>query len=290
MKPRAADVALAATLAFSFAGLPASAQVRQPQISPSASVTQRIGVQDVTITYSRPAVKGRRIWGDLVPNGEVWRTGANQATTISFAEDVTVDGKPLAAGTYALFTIPSDGDWTLVFSRNAKQWGSAGYDAKDDALRVTRKPVAAPMTESLLFTFDDVRTNSARVTLAWERKAVSFTVANVKDAVATTLAAYRDATAKAKSDDWQAFASAAQFCADQKVGLDEGLTWADKAIAANGTTAWPYWVKAHLLKAAGKDTEALALLDKALETARAEGDKGFLGEIPRRRAEWTKKG
>lgn len=146
------------------------------RVSPNASVSQTIGVTEVTVSYGRPGVKGRTIWGELVPYGEVWRTGANEATTISFSKDVTIEGEPLPAGTYALFTIPKEGEWTIVFSKNAQQWGAFDYDAKQDALRVKVKPQPASPQEWMSFSFEDLSANGAAAVLRWEKLAVPFKI------------------------------------------------------------------------------------------------------------------
>lgn len=126
----------------------------------------------VTVEYGRPNVSGRAIWGQLVPYGQVWRTGTDEATAITFAKDVLVEGQKLAAGTYALFTIPGEKEWTVIFNRTAEQWGAFDYDAKQDALRVTVKPAAAAApVESLDFVFE-----GARVVMRWEKVAVGFEV------------------------------------------------------------------------------------------------------------------
>src|SRR6266568_2643504 len=120
-----------------------------PRVSQRGSVTQRIGLTDITIHYHRPMVGGREIWGKTVPYGKVWRAGANENTTITFSDDVTVEGKPLAAGTYGLHTIPDKDQWTIIFSKNSTSWGSFSYDEKEDALRVTVKPRAAESFEQV---------------------------------------------------------------------------------------------------------------------------------------------
>jgi hypothetical protein len=125
----------------------------------------------VAVEYGRPSVAGRAVWGTLVPWGQVWRTGADEATTITFAKDVLVEGQKLAAGTYALFTIPGEKEWTVIFSKTAEQWGAYDYDAKQDALRVTVKPGATEPVESLDFVID-----GNRVVLRWEKVAVGFEV------------------------------------------------------------------------------------------------------------------
>jgi hypothetical protein len=158
--------------------LPALAQrgSDKPRVSPNASVAQTIGVTEVTISYGRPGVKGRTIWGELVPYGEVWRTGANEATTISFSKDVTIEGERLPAGTYALFTIPKENEWIVVFNKNAQQWGAFDYNASQDALRVKVKPQAADPQEWMSFSFEDLNPNAATVALRWEKLAVSFKI------------------------------------------------------------------------------------------------------------------
>jgi hypothetical protein len=145
--------------------------------SPPASATAKIGTTDVTVKYSSPAVKGRKVWGELVPYGEVWRTGANEATTITFSKDVTVEGQKLAAGTYALFTVPGDAEWTIVFNKTAKQWGAFKYDQAQDALRVKVKPVAAKsMNERMKIDVQPKGKGAGVVTIMWENLAVPFNV------------------------------------------------------------------------------------------------------------------
>jgi hypothetical protein len=130
------------------------------------------GGAGVVIEYGRPNVKGRAIWGALVPWGQVWRTGANEATTIAFDRDVTIDGQKLAAGTYALFTIPTEKSWTVIFNKTAQQWGAFKYDASQDALRVTIEPAAAEMVESLEFSIQ-----GDKVVMRWEKLRIEFRVA-----------------------------------------------------------------------------------------------------------------
>ncbi len=127
---------------------------------------------EVTLEYGRPNVKGREIWGGLVPFGKVWRTGADEATTISFSDDVTIDGEPLPAGTYALFTIPGEDEWVFIFNKVADQWGAFSHDAGQDALRVSAEPEAAEHVESMEFAID-----GSSVVLRWEELAVGFEVA-----------------------------------------------------------------------------------------------------------------
>ncbi|HEV2037153.1 MAG TPA: DUF2911 domain-containing protein, partial [Candidatus Eremiobacteraceae bacterium] len=154
-----------------------SAWVHQARPSPRASAMQAVGKTEIQIDYSRPAVKGRKIWGELVPLGRVWRTGANEATTIRFSTPVTIDGHALAAGTYSLFTIPAeDGAWTLIFNKIVNQWGAFNYNAEFDALRVTAKARDSAPVECLRFTIDPQSATGAVVTLAWGERSLSFVV------------------------------------------------------------------------------------------------------------------
>jgi Protein of unknown function (DUF2911) len=143
----------------------------QEKPSPAAQATGKIAGAAITISYSQPGVKGRKIWGDLVPYGMVWRTGANDATVFETDADIKVEGQTLAKGKYGLFTIPGENEWTIIFNKTWKQWGSFKYKQEDDVLRVKVKPVANAMTERMTFTV-----GSDKVTLAWEKLAVNFKV------------------------------------------------------------------------------------------------------------------
>ena len=135
-----------------------------------------IGGVEVTLEYGRPQVKGRTIWDGLVPYGKVWRTGANEATIISFSNDVLVEGQKLLAGTYSLFTIPTEEEWVIIFNKTANQWGAFSYDAGQDALRVSVKPQSADHEEWMSFSFNDLSSDSATVVLRWEKLAVPFKI------------------------------------------------------------------------------------------------------------------
>lgn len=146
------------------------------QASPAASISQSVGLSTVAIEYHRPAVKGRPIWGALVPYDAVWRTGANEATTIRFSDAVKVEGKDVPAGTYAFFAIPGKDKWTLILNKTAAQWGAFKYSAAEDQLRFDVKPASAPMQEWLRYSIEPSSANSAVVQLAWEKLSVQFTV------------------------------------------------------------------------------------------------------------------
>ena len=172
-------------------------QVSYPRPSQHASLTQTIGTTDMTITYSRPGVKGRAIWGALVPYDKVWRTGANEATKISFSDDVTINGQALPKGTYSLHTIPGKDTWTIIFNKTADQWGSFKYEQAQDALRVTATPRKGPFTEWMEFDVPSLSADQATVELRWENLAVPFTIGT--GTTQKTLTAARAAVAASAS-------------------------------------------------------------------------------------------
>ena len=154
---------------------------KEARPSPNATVAQTIGTTDISVTYGRPAVKGRDVWGQLAPHGKVWRTGANECATITFSKDVLVEGKRLAAGTYGLFTIPGQNEWTWIFSKNASQWGAFSYKEAEDALRVTAKPHAAEHAhEWLTFSFEHLVSDGATLAVHWEKVAVPLKIQEAK--------------------------------------------------------------------------------------------------------------
>ena len=164
-------------LALAVLALPLAAQqLRLPRPSPNATLTQTVGLTDITIKYSRPGVKGRQIWGALVPYDQIWRTGANEATTISFSDDVMINGQKLAKGNYALFTIPGKDQWTLGFNSQAEQWGAFNHDKSKDVLSVMVKPEKAEYREWMEFEIPEMTTDTAKIAMRWENLAVPFTV------------------------------------------------------------------------------------------------------------------
>lgn len=208
--------------------LPAAAGAQPPATprpSPNASVSQYIGVTEVTLHYSRPGVKGRAVWGKVVPYGEVWRTGANENTTIRFSTPVRVEGKELPAGLYGLQTIPGPDDWVVIFSKDANEWGAFSYKPEHDALRVHVKPVAtAEAQEWMGFSFRDLSDSGAVLELRWERLAVPIhletdTVKQVVDA--------------AEKGDQRARDAAASWCVQSGNCLTEASHWLDASIAAH---------------------------------------------------------
>lgn len=209
-----------------------------------ASVSERIGITDVTIHYDRPAVKGRegKIWGQLVHNGFMdlgfgtsksapWRAGANENTTFTFSTDVIIEDKNLKAGTYGFFVAMGNGDATLIFSNNATSWGSFFYNEKEDALRVNVKTSAITETvERLKYEFTNETDNSAIVALMWEKIKIPIKIS--VDLTGTQLASFRNELRSDKGFKWEAWVEAINFCVDNNANLEEALQWSDYAITA----------------------------------------------------------
>jgi hypothetical protein len=237
-----------------------------PRVSQRGTVTQRIGLTDVTITYHRPAVGGREIWGKTVPYEKVWRSGANENTTITFTDDVSVEGKPLTAGTYGLHMIPNKDEWTVIFSKNSTSWGSFSYDEKEDALRVTVKPHAAESTEYLTYVFDEVKPDSAAATLRWEKLAVPFHVS--VDNKAVVLRSIKNELRSVGGFTWSGYDEAANWCLDNNYELEQAMKWEDTSI--QNEERFENWeTKSRILDAMGRKDEGAKALSTALEKASA---------------------
>ena len=237
-----------------------------PRLSQRGTVSQRIGLTDVTIVYHRPEVGGREIWGKTVPYGKVWRAGANENTTITFSDDVSVEGKALAAGTYGLHTIPDKDQWTIIFSKNSTSWGSFSYDEKEDALRVTAKPQAGDFREALTYTFEEVKPDSAAATLRWEKLAVPFHVS--ADVKAVVLKSVKNELRSVGGFTWGGYDEAAQWCLDNNYNLEEALKWEDTSIQ-NEERFENLETKSRILDAMGRKDEGAKVLAKAFDKASA---------------------
>jgi hypothetical protein len=257
MKRTSILISAIATLAF---GVSVRADLTLPDVSQHAVTKQRVGLTDVKITYHRPLVNGRKIWGGLVPLGEVWRAGANENTTIEVSDPVSVEGQPLAKGTYGLHMIPTADTWTVIFSKMSTAWGSYTYSQAEDALRVTVKPRPIEMEEALGYEFEDLKPESVTVTLKWEKLAVPFKVTISDDA---TLANIRGQMRGRAQYEWQAPNQAAQFCLTKKINLDEALKWVNLSIQ-NEERFENLTTKADLLKAMNKPDDAKKTWEQAI--------------------------
>ncbi len=241
--------------------------IRIPQASPKASVSETVALTDVTVNYHRPLTLDRKVFGAIVPYGQVWRAGANDNTTISFSTEVKVEGQPLAAGVYGLHMIPTESEWTIAFSKNSTSWGSFTYDEKEDALRVKVKPQqTAEVQPALSYTFDHVTMESADVTLRWEKVAVAFKVS--VDRIQTTLDSLHKQMRYTSQFTWEGLNDAATWCVENKTNYDEAMKWADTSISAEERFE-NLETKSNLLKAMGKTDEAKAIHSRAMDKANA---------------------
>ncbi|HEU4522421.1 MAG TPA: DUF2911 domain-containing protein [Thermoanaerobaculia bacterium] len=256
-------------------------QLNLPRVSPKGTLTQTVGTTDITIKYNRPGVKGRTIWGGLVPYDQVWRTGANEATVIEFSDDVMINGQKLAKGAYSLHTVPGRDQWTVIFNKTSNQWGSYSYDQSQDALRINVKPERADFREWMQFEIPEMTTDTAKVVLRWENLAVPFTVDT--QATSRALAAAEKAIASADQNAWLLPYRAADFAFSNN-RMTEAQKWLDMSLAESETTA-NLWLKARMLNAQGKKADALRTAEMAIQKAGPD-NQDFASEIRRQSQAW----
>jgi Protein of unknown function (DUF2911) len=259
----------------------AAQQLRLPRQSPTATLTQTVGITDITIKYSRPGVKGRQIWGGLVPFDQIWRTGANEATTIEFSDEVHIGGQKLPKGKYAFFTIPGRDEWTLVFNSQADQWGAFNHDKTKDALSIKSRPEKAEFREWMEFEIPEMTTDTAKILVRWENIAVPFTV----DTKSTerSLAAAKTAVANVENTRWSVPLNAANFAFDAG-RMDEAKAWLDQALAVRENLP-TLWLKARMQQKAGQTAEAKKTAAAAIAKA-TEAQRDFANEIKRQSDAW----
>jgi tetratricopeptide (TPR) repeat protein len=241
----------------------AAPQIEFPQASPAATVKQRVGFTDISVEYSRPSVRDRKIFGGLVPFGEVWRTGANAATKITFSTDVNFGGQYVAAGSYALFTIPTESSWTVILNKVTGQWGAYAYDEKNDVVRVTVKPVALPeLVETMSIVVMNVRDESALIAIDWEKTRVPIPLET--DVVGVIQPQIEAAMAGAGK---KPYFQAAMFYYEHNLDLKKAAAWIDEAIKEQPDALWILYRKGLILAKAGDKPGAKAAAQKALDLA-----------------------
>ncbi len=242
----------------------AQAPLTLPDASPAASVSQTAGLTNITISYHRPAVNKRKVWGGLVPYNEVWRAGANMNTTIAFSTPVTVGGKTIPPGTYGLHMIPTEKDWTIIFSAVFTNWGSFSYDQKDDVLRFPATPRPADFEERLEYRFENVTDNSATAVLHWEKLEIPFTIG--MDTKAIVLDSLKSELHGLDQFFWQSWNGAARWCLQNDTALDQGIQWADRSIGIQANFQ-NLRTKADLLEKKGDTKGAEELRARAMKLA-----------------------
>lgn len=237
-----------------------------PQPSPAATVQQRVGLTDVEINYSRPGIKGREIFGSLVPYGELWRTGANKATSISFSTDFSVEGTAVEAGTYSLFTIPTEESWTIILNKETELWGTNGYDEGKDAIRIQVRPAKVETVENLSITVENITTNSADVVVAWENTsaALHIEVATIPTAMANITAAIEESP-----EDARVYQRAASFYLQNEMDPKKALEYIEKSIELDGSSWYAHFLHAEILVANGEIDDAEDAAEEAIEVGEA---------------------
>lgn len=249
------------------------AQINTPAASPSTILTQSLGLTKITVDYSRPSVKGRKIFGDLVPYAKVWRTGANKITSIKFDDEVYVNGAVMKAGSYGLYTIPGKGEWTIIFNRDDKQWGSYGYDIKKDIIRFNVQPIQPQeFTEQMTIDFVEFTPTSTYLSIKWESTEVRFKIEQkVEDKI---LAEIAEKTAKPDATSDTYFA-AADYYYQKGIKLDEALGWATKVLEKE-KEYWTYQLVARIAAKQNNCAVALPNAEKSMELAKKAGDDAYI--------------
>ncbi len=261
------------------------AQVTLPPISPRATITQKVGLTSVSVNYSRPSVGGRKIFGDLVPYGQVWRTGANQSTKITFAESVTLEGNRVPAGKYALYTIPGAEQWTIIIHKDTTLWGSDKYDQKNDLMRFT---VPAQKTnenvEAFTIDFTNYTQNSADIEFLWAKTAVKFRIETEVDA---KVMAELEERMKAKDADYSVYYLAAGYLYNNDKDLNQALQWINKSISMD-PKYWTVHLKAKILAKQKKYDEAIAAANESVFYAKKARNEDYVKLNQRYIAQWKK--
>jgi tetratricopeptide (TPR) repeat protein len=276
----------AVLFALLFAARPAGAivsEIELPRESPVGRVSQQVGLTEIAVEYASPAVRGRKIWGSLVPFDRLWSMGSYQATKVRFSRPVVIGDKPVPAGTYAMFVIPGKSQWTVIFNKNAEQLGSGrDYHPEQDVARVVVKPRAVAHREHLAFAIPEFSDDGATLELSWDKLAVSVPIR-----VETTKEVLNDISQL--DNTWRAYANAARYMLETRKDYDAGLRYADQSLALKQDW-YNAWIKALLLGAKGNYKEAHAAAEQALELGLKSGDPLFPEtEIRQSATDWGNK-
>jgi hypothetical protein len=278
-------IGLAALVTFLLVAGSAEAQLETPRPSPKGTVTQKVGVMDVSVTYSRPGIKGRKIFGGLVPYGEVWRTGANEATTISFSDEVALEGHKISAGEYTLYTIPGKDVWTIIINTKPS-WGTQ-YDEKEDVLRFKVKPERSPSPiETFTINIANISTSTANIELAWENTVVKFKMEF--DVDAKLMAQIKEAMANPYSDVAQMYYRSADYYFTTNKDLNQALEWVDKSLEINGDAFWVWRLKSRIQAELKDYKSAITTAEIGMAKAEKAGNKQYVKFNKDAIAEWGK--
>ncbi|MBP9882776.1 MAG: DUF2911 domain-containing protein [Chitinophagales bacterium] len=259
--------------AFIFGGtFNSSAQtLTVPAPSPTAKFSQKFGTSSIDLVYSRPAVKGRTIFGDLVPYGEVWRTGANSSTKLTFGADVKVQGNNVPAGKYALYTIPGKEEWVIIISKDTTLWGASGYKSDNELVRFKVAPMKVSHTvESFTIDINNIKPTSCDITLYWDKTGVTFGVTQDIDPI--IMKQIDEAMKSDKPPYWQA----ANYYFENGKDINQAYAWVNKAIETRPEAYWMMTTKAKMEMKMGKNAEAVTTATQALELAKKENDNSYI--------------
>jgi len=262
---------------------PAPVRLTPLRLSPTCTLSQEIGISKIDLAFARPAVRGRKIWGELVPFGQVWRAGANNATTLTFSHAAKVAGKDVPAGSYGFFVIPGEKTWTLILNKKAKQWGAYEYKAQEDQMRWEATPQAGPFLEYLDYRVIPVDAGHATVELGWENLRVSFPVAF--DTKAIYWAHLEDTLKKAPETDWVPWYQAARYCQEQGLEPQKALAWIQKSLKISETYS-NHEVAARIDKDAKRMPEAVAHLQKAIDLSKGKTPKEYADNLEKELGAW----
>lgn len=257
-----------------------------PQPSPSGKIEQKVGLTNVTIEYSRPSARGRKVFGDVVPFGQLWRTGANGSTKITFDGPVTIEGQEVKAGTYALLSIPGGKSWEIILNSDAKVNSATNYDEKLNVVKVTAEPTATGQAvETFTIGIGDLVKDGATVELTWENTRVAFRI----DAPATEQGMKNiDKALAEKEPSANAYLGAARFCLERGLRTKEALTWAEKAAAMDGSKFWVQHTLALAYAANGDKANAVKTAKVSLEQAKEAKADAYVKMNEEKIAEWSK--
>lgn len=245
--------------------------IKTPAASPQQTIRQDVGLSAIEITYSRPAMKGRKIFGDLVPMGKLWRTGANAATKIKFGEDVLVEGLPVKAGEYALYSIPGEKQWEIILNKGTNNWGIGGYKEEDDVARFKVTPKKSASTfENFTIWLDNVSGPSATIFIAWENTVVQFGVSAEIDAKIMTQ------IQDVMSQDKRPYFQAASYYYENDKDMKQALDWINKAIDQNPTAFWVVHLKAKIQAKLGDKRGAIQSANESIKLAQAAGSDDYV--------------
>jgi hypothetical protein len=246
-----------------------------PQASPSSKIIQKVGLTDVTVDFSRPSTKGRKIFGELVPFGQVWRTGANGATVLTFSTEVSISGTKVPAGSYALYSIPGKSTWTMILSKNTKLWGAIGYEAKDDVLRFNATPAkTSRMYDSFEIGFSNLTDTSADLSIKWEQTRVEFTIQTEVDPI--VMADIKKQVIDAQSTNPALLYQAANYYFTSNKDLNQAYTWIKQSTTSD-PKYWTLHLQAKIEMSLGKKTEALESATKSKKLAEEGKNLDYVG-------------